>query len=301
MLQSRFIVILLQFSWNLATTALVVWNPPFHRASTRRLAQFQSPLHHAGIPPILSQLEYGDSIVGFRKTEHGLHNVTVERIAATPPIFVLRKFCTADECEAIQSNITEMEPAQTASGLQENIIRKKSFVAWLRNDEVDGVVGRLADSVRRMLLVPAPSLGVEDMQVLRYDTGGEYVLHHDGNDRILTVLYFLNGEGETWFPLAQTTDRSSDNVFRPHARQEALDLAEGQKPGVDGVMVSTCSSERTTACVPIGRGDAVAFYSYLNEGTLDWNAIHGGLPAQSEKVVANHFFRVASMSQDRFK
>ena len=32
--------------------------------------------------------------------------------------------------------------------------------------------------------------GVEDLQVLRYDIGGEFVLHQDGQNRILTVIYY---------------------------------------------------------------------------------------------------------------
>lgn len=51
-----------------------------------------------------------------------------------------------------------------------------------------------------------PSASVEDLQVLRYGVGGEFVLHHDGDPRILTVVYYLNGVGGTWFPLARTSD-----------------------------------------------------------------------------------------------
>ena len=35
-----------------------------------------------------------------------------------------------------------------------------------------------------------PTAGVEDLQVLKYDVGGEFVLHHDGEPRILTVIYY---------------------------------------------------------------------------------------------------------------
>ena len=31
--------------------------------------------------------------------------------------------------------------------------------------------------------------------MLRYADGGGYSMHHDGNARALTVLYYLNGEG----------------------------------------------------------------------------------------------------------
>ena len=139
-------------------------------------------------------------------------------------------------------------------------------------------------------------MGSEDMQVLRYDSGGEYVFHHDGNDRILTVLYYLNGEGATWFPLAQN---KSKHAFQPQSREEAFDHAEGLKPGVDGVMVSTDFSTRTSAYIPVSRGDAVAFFSYHDDGRMDWNALHAGLPARNEKFVAAHFFRHTSMRRGR--
>lgn len=147
----------------------------------------------------------------------------------------MRNFVTHEECDAIQSTVSAMEPAKTASGLQEETVRKNSFVTWLGNDKANGLVGRLAEAIRRMMLIPAPSLGVEDMQVLRYDVGGEYVFHHDGNYRILTVLYYLNGEGETFFPLARTEENDS---VQPQTRQQALDRSKGLRPGLDGVVVS---------------------------------------------------------------
>lgn len=281
----------LQYSWWNVAAALIFAAPPVQRRSSLHhvLHSQTQPQQHAGVLPILEKLKCGDSILGYRTTENGHHNVTVERVACVPPIFLLRDFVTADECDAIQSTVTTMEPAQTASGLQEEVTRKNSFVAWLGNDEANGLIGRLADAGRRLMLVPAPSLGVEDMQVVRYSSSGEYKLHHDGNDRILTVLYYLDGEGETWFPLAR--QRDEDSAKRPQTRQEALYRTEGLKPGVDGVVVSASLSTKTNASIPISRGDAVAFFSYLNDGSMDWNAIHSGLPARNEKIVANHFFR----------
>jgi hypothetical protein len=177
-----------------------------------------------------------------------------------------------------------MEPAQTASGIQQEKIRTHCQVAWLGNYGAEGLVGRLAQAVRSMMVSPDHQMGVEDLQVVRYKEGGEYALHHDGNDRILTVLYYLNGQGETWFPFA-------NGDVTPKTRQEALDMAERLKPGVHGVLVSTSHFTKTNTCVLVTRGDAVAFYSYLRNGHMDWSAIHTGLPAREEKVIANHFFR----------
>jgi hypothetical protein len=287
--------ILIQLSkWNSALAFISLAPPPHQqRQGTSSLLQSkcsgvqQQQQQYAGIPPILNHLQCGDSIIGYR--DNGQHNVTVERCSFSPPIFILRNFCTTQECDDIlQSTPTStMKPAQTAFGIKDEITRKKSFVTWLGNNAANATVGRLANAGRQLLLVPARSLGVEDLQVVRYESSGEYTLHHDGNDRVLTVLYYLNGEGETWFPLA---NRELDN--RPSSRQEALAAAEGLRPGIDGVLISSSSSSsQTSGCVPIRRGDAVAFYSFFQNGTPDWSAIHSGLPASSEKIIANHFFR----------
>lgn len=291
MLVTLLFAIVFPFACNVATAFNVVAPPEAKQKRQRSClhAQTQSSVQHAGVPPVLKQLESGDSIVGYRNTDRGRHNVTVERVAMMPPVFVLRDFVTADECDAIRSAATIMKPAQTASGQHEDVTRKKSYVAWLGNAEANGLVGKLAVAMQRMMLIYAPPVGVEDMQVVRYDATGEYKLHHDGNDRILTVLYYLNGEGETWFPLAQTRDKHPPE--RPQTRREALDRAKRLRPGFDGVMFSASVPERTNACVPVFRGDAIAFYSYFQDGTMDWNAIHTGLPASNEKIVANHFFR----------
>jgi hypothetical protein len=203
----------------------------------------------------------------------------------------MRNLVTPTECQAIQSAVSSMAPAQTASGERQEEIRKHCQVAWLGNHGAEGLVGRLAQAVRSMMVSPGHRMGVEDLQVVRYTEGGEYALHHDGNDRVLTVLYFLNGKGETWFPFA-----NGGEIKKPKTRNEALHMAEELKPGVHGVLVSTCHSTVTPSCFLVNCGDAVAFYSYLQNGRMDWSAIHTGLPAREEKVIANHFFRPVPQS-----
>lgn len=287
MIRIVFIFAFLSFAWNVSTFALTSLSFLTRRTHpTSRLAHVtqSSEVQHAGLPLILQTLYCGDSLLGYRRTENGLHNVTVERISEMPPMYAMRNLVTPTECHAIQSAVSTMSPAQTVSGHREDEIRKHSHVTWLRNEDVDGLVGRLAEAVRSMM-ISSPDIGVEDMQVVRYSEGGEYALHHDGNDRILTVIYYLNGQGETWFPLADGESRPEDT------QQDALKRAEGLKPGMDGVLVSTSHSTQSKAYVPLNLGDAVAFYSYLRDGRMDWSAIHAGLPACEEKFVANHFFR----------
>jgi hypothetical protein len=78
---------------------------------------------------------------------------------------------------------------------------------------MDSVLGPI---VGELLLSPAVKKSggaVEDLQVLDYAPGGEYVFHHDGAPRVLTILYYLNGIGETWFPLA---DDDGDDDHDPN-------------------------------------------------------------------------------------
>ena len=49
-------------------------------------------------------------------------------------------------------------------------------------------------------ILSSEDAGVEDLQVLKYDVGGEFVLHHDGEPRVLTVIYY--GETEVRYRLS---------------------------------------------------------------------------------------------------
>jgi hypothetical protein len=134
----------------------------------------------------------------------------------------------------------------------------------------------------------------EDLQIVRYDPGGSYDLHHDGYGRFLTVLTYLNGVGGTWFPLAQTSsDEEEDNislieearVVMPVRKIEAETMCSGKVPGIDGLLIvgeewvdhtstSTTGSKECVVRVPldtlsrnivrIKAGDAVAFYNNKN-------------------------------------
>ena len=210
----------------------------------------------------------------------------------------MRNFVTDQECRSIIefASSKNMEAGQTEESytVAATATRKKSFVTWLEMNDNKGLIGHLAGAIRNMMLDNTLSLACEPMQVVRYDPGGEYKFHHDGNNRLLTVLYYINGEGETWFPLAEAdTGGNGPSSSPPKTRQEALDATVGLIPGQDGILVSTSLSQSSLASSvsTVKRGDAVAFYSYHKDGTMDWKAIHAGMPAQQEKYIANHFIR----------
>jgi hypothetical protein len=131
-----------------------------------------------------------------------------------------------------------------------------------------------------------PGSGIEDLQVLHYETGGEYVLHHDSETRALTIIYYLNGNAGTWFPLA------GSKVPRPLHKVQAMRLCQSLYPHYNGICIG---GDR----LPINAGDAVAFYNYLDDGSgmLNWRAIHTGLPAKGSKWIANHWFRSSGIER----
>ena len=103
-------------------------------------------------------------------------------------------------------------------------------------------------------------------------------MHHDGNARALTVLYYLNGVGETWLPLA-------DAPPRPKNGEDAMARAATLDPDTDGVRVTAPAA-----------GDALAFFSLDDtDGSYDWSAVHRALPSTGEKWVANHWFRIGGL------
>jgi len=103
------------------------------------------------------------------------------------------------------------------------------------------------------------------------------------------VLLYLNGVGDTWFPLAlpeepETPTSAGGHEKRPAnpSRQAALSIARKLAPERDGMRVAP------------RKGDAVAFYNYLDDGstTLDRLALHAGLPAPAEKSIATLWYQV---------
>ena len=259
----------------------------------------------AGIAEVLESMECGDSLRGFRRSvlNNEKHEFTIERVANSPQLFVIRGFCRSLECKAIRdhvSNSVEMDKAQTWSG--ESDKRTNCNVAWLENQAINSLIGSLAQAAGNVLISDnvkkSSRLGCEDLQVLKYSIDGEYVLHHDGNNRILTVIYYLNGIGSTWFPFATSERKLSTNV--PTNLLEAKTMSADFSPDSNGILVSCNSAETSKHCISIQEGDAVAFFNYSLEdvdGKLglacDWSSFHAGLPASSTKWIANHWFRTA--------
>jgi hypothetical protein len=93
----------------------------------------------------------------------------------------------------------------------------------------------------------------------------------------------------------------------PLNKREALRLGEGFLPGKNGLLVQgragsdfedkRADKSSNEHVVSIERGDALAFYNYIDDGSehLNWRSLHTGLPATSTKYIANHWFRINSL------
>jgi hypothetical protein len=199
-----------------------------------------------GLPSYLDELSVGDEPI-YRLREATSPDGTVEqqpyaieRVSQTPPIYVLRNFVSEEEARTIAQSAYlsgGMGQAETYSDNGEQA-RPNSTTAFLSHDASDNptpsapIVDALSDEVGCWLVdAEGRDCWAEPMQVVRYTESGRFVLHHDSCNRVITALYFLNGVGGTWFPLAD-----SDEYF-PRSRDEAMDFCRGAIPGRNGLLV----------------------------------------------------------------
>jgi 2OG-Fe(II) oxygenase superfamily len=222
-------------------------------------------------------------------------DICVEKINGAPPMFVLRNFVSELECQTLMWSACNA-PKNLLNYNQESN-RQGSQVSWMPHD--DAISKSLARAAANLLLHDQGTNNLhEELQVVRYSPQGHFQLHHDEHDRVLTVLYYLNGVAGTWFPLASPIPMQDH--LQPQNKEEALHCVHGMIPGSHGLLVGSSipdAHNSNSATVPIHAGDALVFYSYkdntdsFNQNMIqDWQSIHAGLPAQEEKWIATHWF-----------
>jgi hypothetical protein len=129
------------------------------------------------------------------------------------------------------------------------------------------------------------AVDVEDLQVLKYSSGGEFIHHQDGSARMLMVIYYFDGVAGMWFSFANNTSVDS-RAKHPVNKMQTLKIVQDLQPRKDGLLVigipnTTYSSlENPQNIAHMNSGDVIAFYNYLDDGSgrIDWNALHCGLP-----------------------
>jgi hypothetical protein len=258
--------------------------------------------------------------------EEQVRTRNVTRVAMDPPMYVIRNVMSVAECDSVRHDAqyqTEegMREARTRSA-GDTASRTNCRVGWLDTGDATTMQGQLARSLGRLFLSPSvwrhARSSVEDLQVVHYQSGGQFVLHHDGQPRVLTILYYLNGVAGTWFPLADHHPVSAAAAAEPPLnRRDALKQCENLQPGKDGLVVlgprdklkkmaKTNNSApllatdlpSSTNTIPITSGDAIVFFNYdcgsTADGRVNWKAIHAGLPVNVQDDDDDHENRLPS-------
>ena len=148
-------------------------------------------------PGILSPPDHIASLnVGDCTTLHrGARPVHVRRLAASPALFHLHGLLSNDECDELIATAarTGMEEAETTAGVK-SAARPGCKVGWLPTSEEQ--VASISSACAELLLKPdvqdedgwGRGGGFEDMQVLSYETGGQFRLHHDATMQLPRML-----------------------------------------------------------------------------------------------------------------
>ncbi|KAL1523787.1 hypothetical protein AB1Y20_018710 [Prymnesium parvum] len=231
----------------------------------------------AGARPELAHLPLHGEIEGCRSCGH---RFVASRLSSRPHVFHLRQFLSPDESSTLIRSAREngLHPAVTSG----NTRARRACDLSLLSPSRQPLVAELQREVARLMLsdeaLQLPGGGCEDLHVLRYQPGGEYLPHYDAASvpRVLTVLYYLNGVGATWFPLSGANISFS-------TREESVAYVQGLNPQRDGLCFE-----------PSAAGDALAFFNFVEGGYPDPWALHSGLEVEGTepKWVASHFFRV---------
>lgn len=259
---------------------------------------------------------------------------SVSRLSLAPHIYHFKGLLSNGECIDLMNAAENVEQTQQevaaimdgesqSNSLKASSVRSKCIVSWLNNVSngnsdaltIPRELGLVTGNI--LLTDEAKKNGwCEPLQLVHYmGNGGKFDLHHDGLRRGITVLYYLNGVGNTWFPFANENEILSTNDIGN--RNDALQLVEkyGMKPGTHGVLVAGKNSQILKSqlanggidkehVIEVNQGDAIAFYNYKTvngEVFRDWNSIHAGLPTteeEGEKFIANHWMHCDAFDEN---
>lgn len=226
----------------------------------------------APLPPIGALAGLPEMGVDLHANRSTGHPFVVRRLSERPLTFHLKSFLSARECETLVY-LAKRNGFEKAETTDRKKYRVACDVSTLGASDEPVVATLESDAARTLLSSSAMSLpggGSEDLHVLRYQPGGMYKPHYDAqaNPRYLTVLYYLNGKGATWFPFADSP--AGAFVDQMPTKKDVSPL----KPDIDGLRVE-----------PLEAGDALAFFNFDGQGEMERLSLHAGLPAEDVKWV----------------
>jgi prolyl 4-hydroxylase len=217
----------------------------------------------------------GATTANLERTQEGRTKIEgeswVEQLSATPRVYLYHNFLTDEECEHLISLGEDRLERSTVVGQGE-----KGYTSNVRTSDGTFIARRLTPTLSAVEDRVAEYSGIpwthqEELQLLRYQNGQEYVAHSDGIDsgknggkRIATVLMFLREPewgGETNFPDADPF---------PDVKQAFLKSKSE---------FSECGWQNGLGfSVKPRRGDAILFYSFHINGTEDNLSMHASCP-----------------------
>ena len=233
--------------------------------------------------------------------------LVLETVSVVPPVFRVAGFLSERErFRIIQMARPEMQRSRTVgdggvyeskeSGafVESSPPPRRSDTAWIAAG-ADETTRDVRDRAAALLGIPKGALlRDERLQVLRYEKGGYFDVHHESTaflNRFATLLYYLDGPGlgnggQTAFPLGP--DGFGGGVL---SGEDAKEVARSF--GVyGGNVTAACSSSIGVRVDPIP-GDAVLFFNLDEDGDVDQFAIHAACEVTGgEKWAANHWFNV---------
>ena len=226
----------------------------------------------------------------------------LETVSVVPPVFRARGFLSPDErARVVALAEPRMERSRTVADADPDPAAndaapvrpppRVSETAWLatRGDATLEAIAARAMALLR--LPPAFAAASERLQVLRYNPGGYFGVHHESTAflrRFATALYYLEGPGEgnggeTAFLLGPD-GRGGVPVGDEAAAAAAAAAVSG------GNVTEACRVGVTVSPEP---GDAILFYNFDDEGEVDGTAMHAACPVTGGvKWAANHWFNI---------
>ncbi|CAI8608972.1 unnamed protein product [Vicia faba] len=223
------------------------------------------------------------------RTEDDSNKSWVEIISWEPRAFFYHHFLTKDECEHLiniakpnmrKSLVVESDNNGTAHNVLSRV--RTSTGTFLKRGQ-DQIVRNIEKRIADFTFIPVEH--GEELQILHYEVGQEYVPHHDyftdeynlwnGGNRIATMLMYLSDAeegGETVFPNAKANFSSV-----PWWNE----LSDCGKKGLS---------------IKPKMGGAILFWSMKPDSSLDPSSLHGSCPViKSDKWSATKWLHVGEV------
>jgi hypothetical protein len=228
-------------------------------------------------------------------------------LSERPLIFEIPLLLSSTECEHIlsraepllQSSHVMGEGVYTQRESTSNEAYRQSVNAWLSGDDV---LVQMQSRVSILAGLPLSYVQMmsEDLQVIRYDSQGQFRLHQDSSQfhpRLLTALVYLHDSpndqeqagGETWFPFAPGNKERNENEDGLSSIDEAMNSIQEQIQDEHRF-----PERRPTKGLSVSpqRGKALLFFNHLADGRIDSAALHSGRKLlQGTKWAANYWIK----------